>query len=216
MKITTCSILSLLICLFPPLHAMEGAGVALKVSLSGKVYKRLSFLVEEDIRPHIDFRRAEWFLTTGELNYRIVPNLRVGAGYMSLVKYKASEEERNRYYFYTAGSHTFGSVKVAIRERIQSTYKKDCLHPTNYLRSMLTISYLVPSCHFSPFVYIEPFNNVGYKGKMHTDKIRYSTGCDYNMSKKNSLQLYYRYHTFNVYDPVNNRHAFGLTFAHHF
>jgi len=33
----------------------------------------------------------------GEINYRILPNLRMGAGYMSLVRYKASEELRNRF-----------------------------------------------------------------------------------------------------------------------
>ena len=51
----------------------------------------------KNIRPRDDFREAGWFLTTGEINYRILPNLRVGAGYMSLVSYKASEELRNRF-----------------------------------------------------------------------------------------------------------------------
>ena len=42
---------------------MEGAGVYFKASLCGKIYKHLSFLVEEDIRPRDDFKEAEWFLT---------------------------------------------------------------------------------------------------------------------------------------------------------
>ncbi|MCD7848461.1 MAG: DUF2490 domain-containing protein [Parabacteroides sp.] len=216
MKVFICCFTLLLLFLFPPLFAMEGAGVAFKLSLSGKIYKRFSFLLEEDVRPRDDFREAGWFLTTGEINYRILPNLRAGAGCMSLVRYKASEEVRNRYYFYASGSHRFGAFKIAIRERFQSTYKKGCLHPTNYLRSMLTLSCRIASSGFEPFVYIEPFNNTGYKEKMHADKIRYSTGCDYRMNPKNNLQLYYRYHTFNVYDPVNYRHAIGLTYSHRF
>ena len=163
---------------------MEGTGVALKVSLSGKIYKRFSFVLEEDIRPRDDFREAGWFLTTGEINYRILPNLRVGAGYMSLVRYKASEELRNRYYLYASGSHRFGTFKIAVRERFQSTYKKNGLHPTNYLRSMFTLSYRIASSGFEPFIYVEPFNNVGYNGKMRADKIRYSAGCDYRMDPK--------------------------------
>src|SRR5699024_5165201 len=100
MKVIICCISFLLLSICPSLLAMEGTGVALKVSLSGKIYKRFSFVLEEDIRPRDDFREAGLFLTTGEINYRILPNLRAGAGYMSLVRYKASEEVRNRYYLY--------------------------------------------------------------------------------------------------------------------
>ena len=216
MKVIICCISFLLLSICPSLLAMEGTGVALKVSLSGKIYKRFSFVLEEDIRPRDDFREAGWFLTTGEISYRILPNLRAGAGYMSLVRYKASEEVRNRYYLYASGSHRFGAFKIAIRERFQSTYRKNCLHPTNYLRSMLTLSYRIASSRFEPFIYVEPFNNVGYNGKMRADKIRYSAGCDYRMDTKNYIQLYYRYHTFNVYDPINYRHGIGLTYSHRF
>ena len=51
---------------------------------------------------------------------------------------------------------------------------------------------------------------------MRADKIRYSAGCDYRMDTKNYIQLYYRYHTFNVYDPINYRHGIGLTYSHRF
>ena len=209
MKVIICCISFLLLSICPSLLAMEGTGVALKVSLSGKIYKRFSFVLEEDIRPRDDFREAGWFLTTGEINYRILPNLRAGAGYMSLVRYKASEEVRNRYYLYASGSHRFGAFKIAIRERFQSTYRKNCLHPTNYLRSMLTLSYRIASSRFEPFIYVEPFNNVGYNGKMRADKIRYTAGCDYRMDTKNYIKL-------NVYDPINYRHGIGLTYSHRF
>lgn len=97
MKVIICCFSFLLLSICPPLLAMEGTGVVLKVSLSGKIYKRFSFVLEEDIRPRDDFREAGWFLTTGEINYRILPNLRMGAGYMSLVRYKVSEELHNRF-----------------------------------------------------------------------------------------------------------------------
>lgn len=216
MKVIISCFFFFLLLLCPPVSAMDGTGIALKVSLSGKIYKRFSFLLEEDIRPRDDFKEAGWFLTTGEINYRILPNLRAGAGYMSLVRYKASEEVRNRYYLYASGSHRFGAFKIAIRERFQSTYKRGCLHPTNYLRSMLTLSCRIASSGFEPFIYVEPFNNVGYNGKMQADKIRYSAGCDYRINAQNTLQLYYRYHTFNVYDPINYRHGIGLTYSHRF
>ena len=51
------------------LWAMDGAGMAFKVSLSGKIYHKFSFLLEEDIRPKSNFKQAEWFLTTGEIRF---------------------------------------------------------------------------------------------------------------------------------------------------
>ena len=62
---------------------MEGAGVYFKASLCGKIYKHLSFLVEEDIRPRDDFKEAEWFLTTVEVNYKFNKYLLAGSGYVS-------------------------------------------------------------------------------------------------------------------------------------
>lgn len=198
------------------LQAIDGAGLAFKASLSGKIYKRFCFLIEEDIRPKSDFRQAEWFLTTGEINYNICRYVKAGAGYMLLNQYKASDELRNRYYLYASGSYPVGHFIFSLRERFQSTYKVHGEHPKNYLRSMLTLSYKIGKSGFCPFAYAEVFNDTGYQGGMHTDRIRLSAGSDYKLNKHNALQLYYRYHIFNVYDPVNYKHAIGLTWSHRF
>lgn len=199
-----------------PATAMDGAGMAFKVSLSGKIYQRISFLFEEDIRPKSNFRQAEWFLTTGEVNYTFNRHLKAGVAYMLLCQYKASEELRNRYYIYASASYPIGNFALSLRERFQSTYKTGTQHPKNYLRTMLTLSYKVKKTGLCPFAYAEMFNDTGYQGQMHTDRIRLSAGSDYKINKQNSLQLYYRYHIFNAYDPVNYKHAIGLTYAHRF
>ena len=127
---------------------MEGAGVYFKASLCGKIYKHFSFLVEEDIRPRDDFKEAEWFLTTVEVNYKFNKYLLAGSGYMSLARYKASDELRNRYYLYATGTYSAGRFTLSVRERFQSTYKVHAEHPKNYLRSMLTarvVSVLLPT-----------------------------------------------------------------------
>ncbi|WP_455639615.1 DUF2490 domain-containing protein [Parabacteroides sp.] len=198
------------------LQAMDGAGMAFKVSLSGKIYRNFSFLFEEDIRPQSDFRQAEWFLTIGEVNYTFNRYLKTGVAYMLLNQYKAADELRNRYYIYASANYPIGNFSLSLRERFQSTYKTKAPHPTNYLRTMLTLSYKIRRTGLAPFAYAELFNNTGYRGNMHTDRIRLSAGSDYKLNKLNSLQLYYRYHIFNVYDPVNYKHAIGLTYSHRF
>lgn len=208
-----------LISLFLPLsrlRAMDGTGVALKVSLSGKIYRRFSFLIEEDIRPNSDFRQMEWSLTTGEINYRVNGYMKAGVGYMLLSKYKASDELRNRYYLYATGVYPVGNFSFSIRERFQSTYKVDSEHHKNYLRSMFNVAYKIGKTGFSPFAYIELFNDTGYKGKMHTDRIRFSAGSDYNIDRHNSLQFYYRNHIYNAFDPVNYKQSYGLTYSYRF
>lgn len=196
------------------LYAMEGAGVYFKASLCGKIYKRFSFLVEEDIRPRDDFKEAEWFLTTVEINYRLNKYLLAGGGYMSLARYKASDELRNRYYLYATGTYSIGRFSFALRERFQSTYKVHAEHPKNYLRSMLTLSYKMGKLGLEPFVYAEVFNDT--QNQMRSDKIRFSAGSNYRLNAHNTLQLYYRYHIFNVTDPVNYRNAIGVCYTHRF
>lgn len=56
----------------------------------------------------------------------------------------------------------------------------------------------------------------GSRNKMRSDKIRFSTGSNYQLNPNNNLQLYYRYHIFNVDDPVNYRHAIGICYTHRF
>ena len=196
------------------LWAMDGAGMAFKVSLSGKIYHKFSFLLEEDIRPKSNFKQAEWFLTTGEINYTFNRYLKAGVAYMLLNQYKASEELRNRYYVYASGKYPVGNFVLSLRERFQSTYKTGAEHPKNYLRSMLTLSYKIGKSGFCPFAYTEVFNDT--RNKMRSDKIRFSTGSNYQLNPNNNLQLYYRYHIFNVDDPVNYRHAIGICYTHRF
>lgn len=221
MQTALCRIPMIICCfclLSPPssLQAREKFNTAFKVSLSGTLAPRLGWLAEEDFRPSSDFGHGEWSLTTAELNYRLLPWLRTGAGYMLMARLYRSDGLRNRYYLYATAACQVGIFRFSLRERFQSTYRAGGAHPNNYLRSMLTLSCALGRTGASPFFYAEPFNNTGYKGRMKADKIRLSTGCDYRIDPCNSLQLYYRYHIFHAYDPLNYRHALGLTYSHRF
>ena len=196
--------------------AMEGTGIAFRVSLSGKIYRQLGFLIEEDIRPQKDFKQLEWFLSTAEVNYQVKPYLRLGGGYMSLAKYKSPQKLRNRYYFYALANYRFGAFKLSVRERFQSTYRRHTSEPNNYLRSMLMGSYDIGKSPFSLFAFVECFNQAKSGSRFRLDKVRYSAGVDYHMNKKNEFQLYYRYHTFRVTDPVNYRNYIGACYLHRF
>lgn len=215
-RIRLCSACLFLFLFTPVLSARKGFNTAFKLSVSGHVYKHFYYLAEEDLRPDGGFANLEWSLTTAEINYRFNRSLRAGAGYMLMARLHRSDGLRNRYYFYVSATHKFGRFTFSLRERFQSTYRHGAVHPQNYLRSMVTVAYHMSHIPLSPFIYVEPFNNTGYKGKMHADKIRFSTGCDYQWNAANAFQIYYRYHHFQIADPLNYRHALGVTYSHRF
>ena len=213
-KIIICSILSI-ITIIPSL-ALDGVGYGLRTTLSGKIYKNSSFFFEEDVRFRNDMH-AEWFITTGEINYQILPTyLRGGAGYISFIQYKGAKTIRHRYYLNLIGSYTLGNFKFDLRERYQGTHTKGKPGLSHALRSRLKISYPIGKSGFAPYVYIEPFNNL--KKNMHLDKVRYAVGCTYKIDKHNGVELYYRYHTFSdgYYDIINHRHNINLCYSYTF
>lgn len=193
---------------------MDGVGTYFRANVSGKIYKGLSFFLEQDIRPREDFKEMQWFFSTAELNYKCNKYLVAGAGYMCMIRYKDSDQLRNRYYLYATGRYPLGPFTFSIRERFQSTFRAKATHPSDYLRSMFNISYKIQKTGFTPFTYVEIFNNT--RNSLKTDKIRLSTGMNYKLNTKNSLQLFYRYHIFHVKDPVNYQNVIGICYSHHF
>ena len=196
--------------------ALEGVGYGLRTTVTGKIYKNFSFFFEEDVRFRNDMY-AEWFITTGEINYQILPKyLRGGAGYISFIQYEGDHIIRHRFYLNLIGSYTLGNFKFDLRERYQGTHTKGKSGLSHTLRSRLKISYPIGKSGFAPYVYIEPFNNL--KKKMHIDKIRYAVGCTYKIDKHNGIELYYRYHTFSKGYYVNfiHRHNINLCYSYTF
>ncbi|MDO4755374.1 MAG: DUF2490 domain-containing protein [Parabacteroides sp.] len=196
--------------------AIEGVGYGIRGTLSGKIYKRFSFFFEEDVR-FGNQMNPEWFLTTAEINYKIMPKYLVGGvGYMSFIQYQGAKEVRNRYYLYLTGSYALGNFRFFLRERFQSIYTVGKSGSSDALRSRLQITYPIKNSGFTPYVYIEAFNNL--KKKMRMDKLRYAIGCTYKIDKHNGIDLYYRYHTFadGYYDTVNHLHNLNLGYSYTF
>lgn len=193
-------------------NANDGANLSLRFTFSKRIWKNLSFQVEEDLRTTTDFHTVNWLLSIAEVNYQFHPLLKGGIGYTNLANFLDPEETRNRYYLYMNGKYSIGNFRFALMERFQSTYKRHTCEPTNYLRSKLTVGYTIRKLKLEPFVYAEPFNNAGCNGKMRLDRLRLSGGLNYRINNSNTLQLYYRYHVFKRFDPVNYLHALGVVY----
>ena len=136
------------------------------------------------------------------------------------------------------GSLKIGRLKLSLRERYQFTYRMtaQCNRERYYymyfpplfemwdetpetltdnkntksdhkLRSRLSVSYDIKKCPFEPFAEVEVYNALD--NTFAFDKIRYTLGTDYKVSKKAKIKVYYRYQDYSDIDDISD-HILGL------
>lgn len=98
------------------------------------------------------------------------------------------------------------------------SYMTDAKNPKHYhkLRSRLAVSYDIRKSKFEPFAELEMFNDL--MNKMAVDKIRYTLGTDYKLSKTSKLSVYYRYQdeASSDDDDESGGHVIGLGYSFDF
>lgn len=81
------------------------------------------------------------------------------------------------------------------------------------LRTRLSVSYDIRKCPFEPYAEVELYNQLD--NAMAIDKIRYTIGTEYKISKEHKVKLYYRYQDYGDIDEVSG-HVLGLGYAFEF
>ena len=139
---------------------------------------------------------------------------------------------RHRFNVSLTGSRKFGNLQVSLRERWQYTYRPSKTidqrwdfddeefdnkpktynaRGKNVLRSRLQMSHDIPNCHLEPYVSAEAFN------AWSVEKMRYTAGADWKISKKHAVGIYYLYQS--VHDDDDNepnRHVLGVEYKFKF
>lgn len=136
------------------------------------------------------------------------------------------------------GSFKLGRFKFSLRERYQFTHRMaaQCDRARYYymyfppvieqwdenaelmvddkkikndqkLRSRLSVSYDIKKSKFEPFAEIEIYNQLD--NAMRFDKIRYTVGTDYKVSKQTKFKLFYRYQDYSDVDDISG-HILGI------
>ena len=140
---------------------------------------------------------------------------------------------RHRFNVSLTGSRKFGNLQASLRERWQYTYRPSKTidqrwdyddeefdnkpktynaRGKNVLRSRLQLSYDIPNCHVEPYVSAEAFN------AWSVEKMRYTAGADWKISKKHAVGIYYLYQSVHDDDDDNepNRHVLGVEYKFKF
>ena len=102
-----------------------GARFALQVDK--KLAKGLHVSVEEELRIDDNFGSLNRLQTTLGVSYKVLPFLKLGAGYTLINGYDAStsafKSARHRLFFDATASHRFGDWQLSLRERLQMTHR---------------------------------------------------------------------------------------------
>ena len=220
-------------------------GLDFSLEAQKKLNKKWSVSLGGELRTRDNTKTVDrWSVGVGA-DYKVAKWLKASAGYDLLIDnrdkstYKSNGDlnklaefwgVRHRLNVALTASQKLGDFKVSLRERWQYTYRPEKTidrydvddeeyesktyngKAKHLLRSRLQVEYSVPKTSLSPYAHVEFFNG------WSLEKTRYTAGMDYDLSKKHSLGLFYRYQVVRNDDDNDepNIHLIGFTYKFKF
>lgn len=170
----------------------------------------------DDVDDGIDYGKVKRYAQYWGLRHRFNVSL---SGSVKLGRFNVSLRERWQYTYRpekTVSSRTRylynadGSLKSTTTDDNPKTYNGK---GKNVLRSRLQVSYDIPSCKIDPYVSVEAYNN------WSIEKVRYTAGAEWKISKTHAFDLYYRYQNIRNNDGLDDDpdiHIIGLGYKFKF
>lgn len=178
-----------------------------------EVAKNLSLEAGLQMRLNNDFRSVDRFQTSAGINYEVCKYFNLGAEYTLInihdFEDRAWDKPRHRVNANLEGNVEIGRVELALRERLQTTFRTDSVNlyekpnPEMVLRSRLTASYSIRHSRWTPYVLFELHNTLNapgvvtnYKSEPHTldnyiTRYRAGVGVKFRADRNHRLDFYY-------------------------
>ena len=146
------------------------------------------------------------YLFEGEAEYKVAKFLDVAATYRFVVNPRDTKDTEyfNRYGFSATAGKKFGNFESAFRLRY-SNYADDDVSDKSFMRYKASLKYDIKDCKLTPFVAAELFQQTD-GGNLY--KMRYSSGFDYKLFKKNYIGVSYKFDYYNT--DYLNKHIISL------
>ena len=109
--------------------------------------------------------------------------------------------------------------EITTEDGEQTSIKTKSSKTLQTLRSRLTIEIDKKDWAWTPYVYVETFNDLGSLGlpnALHLDKLRASIGVDYAISKQHKIGIGYVFNRENDDDGNQNIHAVSVGYKYKF
>lgn len=175
--------------------------------------KNLSIEASLQMRLSDDISQVDRLHTSVGVQYKICPYFKIGADYI-LINRRDTElsswrKPRHRLNVNLTASYRIGRVELALRERVQTTFRTDSVNryeasdPQLLLRSRLSATWDIRSSKWSPYLLCELYNTLNapaavsnyltdsYSHDNYVYRIRGGAGVKYKISKSNRLNIYY-------------------------
>lgn len=206
-----------------PTRAQSEGGLLMELGAEKKINKKLTVGVEADLRTRNNFKTMDrWSLGIGA-DYKLTKWLKASAGYTMLhthfregISMNSSGlynnwrpsywGVRHRFHASLTGSYKFSNnIKLSLRERWQYTYRPEKSverwdfdnsqwetitrsgKGKNQLRSRLQVSYDKKRALVEPYASVELYNSWAI------EKVRYTVGADFHLSKQHTVGAFYRF-----------------------
>lgn len=223
-------------------------GIWYGVSAEKKLSKKASIELDGEFRTRNDVQTADRWSIGLSGDYKLTSWLRAGAGYDflwnnnreritrygdgSLRRWRPSFwSPRHRVHVDLTAKTRVGRFDLSLRERWQYTWRPQHSAPRydfqdeawetqdvkgkgeNKLRSRFTASYDIPRSK------IEPFASVELTNAWDVEKVRYTAGLSWRITKQHSVEACYRYQDVRTDDDMEydaDRHILGLSYKFKF
>ncbi|MCR4765075.1 MAG: DUF2490 domain-containing protein, partial [Bacteroidaceae bacterium] len=197
-------------------------GIWTSVGVEKKINKKLSVGIEGEFRTRNSAKTVDRWTGSINADYKLLPWLKIGAGYKFIynnriekITYNSDGSYNNWRPSYWTPRHRFnvdltGTLKInqfslSLRERWQYTYRPEktttrydfdnewwedtdvSSKHSHVLRSRFQVKYDILNCPITPFANVELYNN------WSLDKVRYTLGADWKITKQHEISAFYRY-----------------------
>ncbi len=178
-----------------------------KMDVSFKPLKKVKITLSPELRFEDSFS-LDKYLLEGELEYKILSILDVGAsyGFVGNLRKEKDTEYFNRYAFYATAAEKFKRFEPSFR-LMYSNYADDDADDKKFLRYKAGLKYDIRNCKITPWAAAQFFQSLDEGG---LQKIRYALGANYKLSQKNTLGLNYKLDYYRT--EYRNRHIISLNY----
>lgn len=222
-------------------------GIWTSVGAEKSFNKKWSVGAEGDFRTRDNSSKADRWSFGVDGSYKIMKGLKVAAAYTLLYdnnREKTTYHDdgtannyrpsywglRHRFSVSLTGSVNLGDFKLSLRERWQYTYRPEKTverydvdneqwedktvraKGKNVLRSKLKAEYDITRCAIDPYADVEMFNAWALQ------KVRFTVGAEWKITKRHTAELFYRYQSVNDRDDDNDAgsHILGIGYKYKF
>ncbi len=231
----------------PAMAQKDDIGMWIGADVSKELSKKWEVGFGAEYRLNDELSATERLSVSVDAKYKVAKWLKAGVGYTYLhgrepksisdggkYLYNTYWYPRHRFTADLTGSFKLGRFKISLRERWMYTYRPSfernrmgiiegdedfgiVSHKDkdgkgeNVLRSRLQVQYDIRKSKFTPYASFESFN------AWAVQKVRYTIGTSYKLTKRDSVKLYYLFENKNQRsggDPVQDSHIIGINYSH--